>query len=231
MSLFKEITKELSDVIADGRLTISEKHQLQDLAKTLEPEKLSYLRNQAFTMSRQQIVEAGEEAEILAVMRWLERVVKIIDSAKGKDNYHASAYFSPGDECRSKLIELCRQAKSTIDVCVYTIADNQLTEAIISAHQRGVQVRVITDNAKSEDLGSDIDYMIEKKVPLVMDVSKYHMHHKFAIFDNEFLANGSFNWTRSATTSNEENIMVVNDSRLIKNFTDKFDELWNEYSK
>ncbi len=231
MLSFDEISQQLNEAIDDGRLTAEEKYQLQALVKNLDSEKLSYLRNQAFTISRQQLIIANGEADILSIMRWLERVIKIIDATKLKANVFSSVHFSPGEECRTKLVELCRRAKKTVDICVYTISDDRLSNAIIDAHKRGVQVRVITDNLKSEDLGSDIEYLIEKNIPLVMDVSTYHMHHKFAVFDGEWLANGSFNWTRSASEKNEENIVVINDSRLVKKFSEKFNTLWAEYSR
>lgn len=229
MSVYDEIEQQLHQVIDDGKITSEEKRTLKALVKALDAEKLSYLRNQAFEKAREQLLDATTEDETLTTLRWLENIIKIIDNGKNKMISVSQAHFSPGSECRHALLNLCQQAKTSIDVCVYTISDNHLSEAIIAAHQRGIAVRVITDNAKSEDLGSDIDLLQEKNVPLVMDVSKYHMHHKFAIFDNTYLANGSFNWTRSATTSNEENIVVANEPHLIQRFKEKFDELWDEY--
>ena len=54
------------------------------------------------------------------------------------------------------------------------------------------------------------------------------MHHKFAIFDKKLLNNGSFNWTRSASMKNEENIMVLHEPSLIGSFVSSFEELWLE---
>ncbi|MGH1470535.1 MAG: phospholipase D-like domain-containing protein [Cellvibrionaceae bacterium] len=230
MQIFDDLEQQLSETLEDGRLTASEKQELQKVVAHLDLEKLNFFRNQAFAISRDKLANSSEKSDVLSVMRWLERVIKIIDSVKNKMITDSSVHFSPGDDCRSKLIELCQQSKMTVDICVYTISDNYLTEAIIEAHHRGLSVRVITDNAKSEDLGSDIDLLMRKNVPLVMDASKYHMHHKFAIFDKHYLANGSFNWTRSATTSNEENIVVATDPFLVDSFVDKFNELWNAYN-
>lgn len=42
----------------------------------------------------------------------------------------------------------------------------------------------------------------------------------------KILINGSFNWTRSASTVNEENITVLYDARLIALFTQEFESLW-----
>ena len=57
------------------------------------------------------------------------------------------------------------------------------------------------------------------------------MHHKFAISDNKLLLNGSYNWTKSASTENNENIAVTNDINLVKSFQKEFERLWKRLSK
>lgn len=44
------------------------------------------------------------------------------------------------------------------------------------------------------------------------------MHNKFCVIDGKTVINGSYNWTYSAT-SNEENVNVVTDN---KEFAEKF---------
>jgi phosphatidylserine/phosphatidylglycerophosphate/cardiolipin synthase-like enzyme len=56
------------------------------------------------------------------------------------------------------------------------------------------------------------------------------MHHKFAVFDGLYLVTGSYNWTRSAATHNEENIVVSSDPRLVADFKRTFDSLWTRFA-
>jgi phosphatidylserine/phosphatidylglycerophosphate/cardiolipin synthase-like enzyme len=56
------------------------------------------------------------------------------------------------------------------------------------------------------------------------------MHHKFAIFDGIYLVTGSYNWTRTAASFNEENIVVSSDRRLIGDFRKTFESLWARYA-
>ena len=67
--------------------------------------------------------------------------------------------------------------------------------------------------------------------PLRIDDSPYHMHHKFALFDGRLLLNGSFNWTRSASTSNEENLLVIDHPQLVSSYAREFDELWARFAR
>jgi phosphatidylserine/phosphatidylglycerophosphate/cardiolipin synthase-like enzyme len=52
------------------------------------------------------------------------------------------------------------------------------------------------------------------------------MHHKFAVADGDLLLTGSYNWTRSASTENNENIIVSNNTPLVKQFQQEFDKMW-----
>ena len=71
--------------------------------------------------------------------------------------------------------------------------------------------------------------MKRAELPVAFDRTPDHMHHKFAVFDNRILVSGSYNWTRSASDRNEENIIVTSDERLVQKFTRRFDALWKEF--
>lgn len=140
----------------------------------------------------------------------------------------AEAHFSPGEACRERISELIGEARQSIDVCVFTITDNRLAEPLMSAHARGTKVRIITDNYKADDRGSDVDRFVRAGLSVREDRSENHMHHKYALFDGELLLTGSYNWTRSAADRNRENIVIVNDARLVRAFGEDFDQLWGK---
>jgi phosphatidylserine/phosphatidylglycerophosphate/cardiolipin synthase-like enzyme len=80
---------------------------------------------------------------------------------------------------------------------------------------------------KAHDLGSDVDQIAAAGVACKMDIGQEaHMHHKYAVFDGRTLMNGSFNWTRSASEQNEENLIVTNDAVLVTAFAARFEILW-----
>jgi len=119
-------------------------------------------------------------------------------------------------------------ATTTLDICVFTITDDRISNVILQAHKRGVKVRVITDNDTSVAEGSDIQKFREHGISVKMDTSPYHMHHKFAAIDKRLLLNGSFNWTRGASTNNCENVMVTNNKDFLIEFENQFESMWND---
>lgn len=140
------------------------------------------------------------------------------------------ALFFPSKDNLFKLVDLLKSATKTLDICVFTITDDRIAKAILFAHNHGAQVRVITDNDKSQDLGSDIQTLQSAGIPCVMDNTSFHMHNKYAIIDKSTLVNGSFNWTRSASESNNENVVITRNAGVIKHFCQEFDKLFKQFS-
>ena len=162
------------------------------------------------------------------VLGWVENVVKALAAPLARPAaVHSEAYFSPGDDCVARIVQLFRDAKSSVDVCVFTITDDRIADALLDAHRRGLAVRVITDNDKAHDLGSDIGRIEAAGVPVRIDRTPFHMHHKYAIFDGRRLLNGSYNWTRGAARDNLENVVVTDDPALVAKFTAAFTALWS----
>lgn len=223
-----QLQKILSDSLTDFKLDQDEKYEFKELSKTIDDEQRRYLRNKAFDLSRPYIEKGGSDG--VKVLNWLERVIKAIQVISPV-SIKPSAYFSPGDSCRNKIVSLINNARHKIEICVFTISDNIITQAIIEAHRRGILITIITDNDKANDKGSDVSRLSEEGVTVIYDHSPHHMHHKFAIFDEKQLLNGSFNWTRSASTVNEENILVINDPLLLSKFSQKFSELQTQFTK
>ena len=110
------------------------------------------------------------------------------------------------------------------------ITDNRITRIIEEALTKGIHIRIISDNTKSEDRGSDLDRLRGSGIECRFDKTSAHMHHKFAISDNDLLLNGSYNWTRSASTENNENILVSNNAKLVQSFQNEFNRLWDSLS-
>lgn len=138
------------------------------------------------------------------------------------------AYFSPGNDCVNAIIDTLRNAKKSVNICVFTISDDKITAEIIACHRKGISVKVLTDNEKLHDLGSDIEKLAKMGLAVRIDNTTAHMHHKFMIVDNQILVNGSYNWTRSAALSNEENIIVSDDKNLVAAFSKQFEKMWKE---
>jgi len=141
----------------------------------------------------------------------------------------AEALFFPNEGNIDKIIAYLDSCEKSLDVCVYTITDDRLTQQMVKLHRRGVKVRVITDDEKSVDIGSDIATLSHAGISVRMDQGSTYMHHKFAILDNLVLMTGSFNWTRAASQSNQENIIFSGEKTLVSAFVKEYNKLWEQF--
>jgi len=224
-----EVDEILRQTLEDERLSRGEKQALTALFTDHrdDHQRLAFFRHRAFEIARR----ALEGSMTARVITWLEDVVKALAVAAEPDAGPrlAEAHFSPGDHCRRRITSLIKQARRTADVCVFTITDDSIASALVEAHVRGVRMRVITDDEKAVDRGSDIQDLARAGITVRVDNSTHHMHHKFAIFDRCYLVTGSYNWTRSAASYNEENIVVSDDDRLVQAFSSTFERLWEDF--
>jgi len=220
----------LAGGIADGRLSDDERRALANalLASPLRDEDLRRLRNHSFELVRERLSDPLQ----LALLKWLEGVVRTLDGSSAKIAVPTQeAAFSPGQDCLNLILRCLRGAGQTIDICVFTLSDDRIAEEVLAAYRRGVRLRILTDNDKEFDGGSDISRLRDAGIPVVVDRTAAHMHHKFAIFDGKRLLNGSYNWTRSACNLNEENLVLSNDPALLKCFSAQFETLWQTLSE
>lgn len=223
-----EIDRVLRQTLTDFRITPSEKNSLSEWLATVkgDPNAAALIRSRAFEIVRQESLDPAAKQ----LVGWLEEVVKVLHKPEPQGTVPVSsqAFFSPGVECFTEVVRQFNTARKTCDVCVFTITDDRITGAILKAFQRGVVVRVISDDDKSEDLGSDVQQLKRAGIPVKFDHTPFHMHHKFALYDDARLLTGSFNWTRSATENNEENLIVTADPTLVNAFAQRFERLWTK---
>ncbi|PNW74265.1 hypothetical protein CHLRE_13g591900v5 [Chlamydomonas reinhardtii] len=129
----------------------------------------------------------------------------------------------------SRFLDYLGSATRTLDICVFTITNDDISDVVLELHNKGVRVRIISDNDQAHTQGSDIDKFRQAGIAVRQDKTAAHMHHKFAIIDGRLLLNGSFNWTRQAVTANNENVTVLSDPKLIASFQQQFDKLWDMF--
>ncbi len=150
------------------------------------------------------------------------------------------AYFSPDDDLQQKLINLIEQEKKGIYLAIFTFTDKQIADALIRAKKRGVEVELIADPGFLHDRYTKIALLHPKGIKIFVYDPKRSpgnastmsniMHNKFAVFlDNvdgkPLLWTGSFNFTKSARLSNQENVVVLNNPQIVERYREKFHAL------
>jgi len=142
---------------------------------------------------------------------------------------YVSTYFSPNRGGAQTVIGFIDRCENTIDAAVYCITHDDISDALIRAHNRGVVVRVITDKTQAAGRWSDDEKLEEASIPLKR--GGYHwrgsMHNKFIIGDDSAIGTGSFNWTKNADQKNAENFVIIRLRYVVKEYQKEFNKLWS----
>jgi mitochondrial cardiolipin hydrolase len=211
----------------DASFSSSERKAIRQLIENYHPDRQQrdLLRSRIFDIARTRFASHSD----LAVFNWLEIANKsLLDKTPNFTYIPSEVYFSPGEACLEAILHFLNTAHSSLCLCVFTISDDRITRAILHAHQRGIRIRLLTDNEKLYDDGSDIRQLARAGIPVRVDQTSNHMHHKFAIADDRRVLTGSYNWTRSAALYNHENIVLMEEPKVIQAYINEFTQLWAE---
>lgn len=117
-----------------------------------------------------------------------------------------------------EIIALINEAEDHIYFAIYTFTLPSIADALVAAKKRGVDVRGIMDSEQSSNsYGAPITARLRAAgIPLFVErhaTGNGIMHIKLLVTEQAY-AFGSYNWTRSATTINDEIIEIGTDQGL-----------------
>ena len=126
------------------------------------------------------------------------------------------------------LVTALDGAQQTVDVAIYELESQPITDALIRAAERGVRVRVVTDGEYGlESPDATFDQLELAGIPIVSDGTRRgYMHNKFVVIDGLYVWTGSTNLKPNAFYRNNNNAMLIRSSRLAQNYTAEFEELF-----
>jgi phosphatidylserine/phosphatidylglycerophosphate/cardiolipin synthase-like enzyme len=135
-------------------------------------------------------------------------------------------YFSPagGLKARQAILDLVQRSSHEIWVAAFVLTDRRIVQALTSAHQRGVQVRVVIDGRNLENSREELLGLAGIEVR--RDGNPYAMHHKVMVLDREWVVTGSYNFTHSAFGRNNENLLILRDGALAQRYRREVEAIW-----
>jgi phosphatidylserine/phosphatidylglycerophosphate/cardiolipin synthase-like enzyme len=131
------------------------------------------------------------------------------------------------------------QGQKEILVAVYAFTSEELAWALIKARQRGVKVQVVLDREFDANNENSKGAFLEQQGIEVKRASGLEraarergaglMHQKFAVIDRKVVLTGSYNWTVSADSINDENLLIFRDAGpLAEDYRKEFMRLWQK---
>ena len=142
-------------------------------------------------------------------------------------------YYGPDDAPLDRLTTLYQQATRYLYVAVYGFTSPRAVEAMVAAKKRGVDVRLITDRQRTEDVKqlTALDTLLLAGIPILVNEHDGLMHLKQVVIDDEVNASGSMNHTTSGNRYNDERLDIITDHAITVKAREKFLAMWNDHNR
>jgi phosphatidylserine/phosphatidylglycerophosphate/cardiolipin synthase-like enzyme len=118
--------------------------------------------------------------------------------------------FAPESDCAAFAVRAIDRAQREILVGAYGLTTGAgIVEALLRAHRRGVEVKLIADKKTPCGRKSGVDPLASAGVPVWIDNSARIAHTKTMVIDGAVTLSGSYNWTRGAAANSEDLNLVA----------------------
>jgi len=133
-------------------------------------------------------------------------------------------YFSPNGGCTDAIVKEIGKAKAEILVQAYSFTSKDIAKALVDAKKRGVHVEIILDKSNRSQKYSAADFTFNMGIPTYIDAQHAIAHNKIMILDKETVITGSFNFTKAAEEKNAENLLILKNQELAKQYIDNWEK-------
>lgn len=123
-----------------------------------------------------------------------------------------------------------------MDIAMYSLTDRDIRLELKLAALNGVKLRLYLErtNIHEEEHGAPSLQEICKAGNVEIRVEEppsYHMNHKFAVINGQLAITGSYNWTNNADERNWENLLLIRNEDIVKEYSNEFNYMWIVYSE
>lgn len=122
--------------------------------------------------------------------------------------------FSPKEGAQALVLKTIASAQREIHMLAYSFTSAPVTQALLAARKRGVDIKLVVDqahNLKQDSSGkarSALSALVSAGVD-VRVIAVFAIHHdKVIVVDRRHVQLGSFNYSAAAENQNSENVLV-----------------------
>lgn len=143
------------------------------------------------------------------------------------DSTRVDTFFSPDDGVASQIATVLSGAEKSIYFLAFSFTSNDLGDIIREKAEDGLTVRGVMDEEQvNSNQGTEYDPFKQADLDVRIDGIEGQMHHKIFIIDESIVVIGSYNFSQSAETRNDENILIIYNEAIAKQFMMEFERVW-----
>ena len=143
------------------------------------------------------------------------------------DNVIVENFYSPDDGVINALATVLSNAQESIYFLAYSFTSNDLGNIIREKDEAGLTVQgVMEEEQVNSNQGTEYDPFKQAELDVRIDGLEGQMHHKVFIVDEKIVVLGSYNFSQSAETRNDENTLIIYDEAIAEQFMQEFERIW-----
>ena len=159
----------------------------------------------------------------------IHRQINGSDSVFTVNNSIVQVYFSPDDHFRSQhLIPLLQSAKQSVHFMAFAFTSTDITATLSNLKQQGIEVKGVVDASQAGSSYAQYNDLKNENIDVFLDGNPKKLHHKVMIIDNRYVVTGSYNFSQSAETRNDENSVIIDNSNLAARYEQEFRRVYQK---
>ena len=132
-------------------------------------------------------------------------------------------YFAPEDQVMDKIVKEIGKAGASIHVMAFSFTSEEMSSIIKLKKRSGVGVKVLFHGSGAQTEYSRLkDMKAVGAETYISHNTRGVMHNKVIIIDRTTLITGSFNFSKNANTSNDENVLIIHSPELAAIYEEEF---------
>jgi len=137
-------------------------------------------------------------------------------------------YFSPEDDVDDRIIAAIGRARRRIRFMAFVFTSDAIADAMLERAEDGVVVQGVMESRNVNGQYDEYQRLQSASHDVLLDGNPYIMHHKVIIIDDETVILGSYNFSRSAEISNDENVLIIHDPAVASLFVEEFGRIYQQ---
>ncbi len=138
-------------------------------------------------------------------------------------------YFCPEDGCEEKLLALLGGAERSIVFMTFSFTSDKVGE-LLAAKSRELRVEGLMESLNINKY-SEFYKLRVTGVSVALERTGRMLHHKVFIVDNETVFTGSYNPTVAGASLNDENVLIIHDEGIAREFLEEYERLRRVFEK
>ncbi|MFN4151580.1 MAG: phospholipase D-like domain-containing protein, partial [Candidatus Sericytochromatia bacterium] len=133
-------------------------------------------------------------------------------------------YFSPDGGTKKAIINELKNAKKSIKFMAFSFTEKDIASMMISKFKEKITVDGIFDTCQI-DKYSQFNTLKSNKLNVLKDGNQALMHQKTMIVDDNTVITGSYNFSVSAETKNNEDCIIIKSDKIAALYVQEFERL------